>query len=193
MCYFFSQVNSGHQWYMQVVYTIGPSDGPPRYKRSVMGQIAKRAAASQNPNGTNMHPFLLNEDELAVNSNQGVESNATTIASVLVVIILIAIIIVFVIRRRQLKRRRREEVRTEPVQDNRYRAASKLSIASVKAINRQKEDDDEMEMDIKKSVNVSSLNVHKQDNLNRPQVKVKKVNLEVKFQGKNINEGGTEV
>lgn len=189
------QVNSGHQWYMQVVYTIGPTDGPARYKRSAMGAISKRAAGNKTPNGTNMHPLLLSKEDLVVQPNQGIDSNITTIASVLVAIVLVIfIIILFVGRRRRERRRRREEVKTEPVPNNRDRAASRASLASVKAAYPKLDDEEmEMEMDIQKSVKVSTLNLYKPDNLYRSQAKVKKVNLEAKYQGQNSGEGGTEV
>ncbi|XP_071508475.1 extracellular matrix organizing protein FRAS1-like [Diadema antillarum] len=188
------KVNSGHQWYMQVIYTIGPTDGAPRYKRSIMGTIDKRAAGTSNPNGTNMHPLLLSEDDLGGEgyAGQGAQSNITTIASVLVVVVLVVIVVLFVVGRRRRAQQRREVVRTEPVMANRQRAASKLSLASVKAASMAPAKE-EVEMDIQKAVRVSNLNLHKIDNVNRPQVKVKKVNLEVKYQGQNTTEGGTEV
>ena len=65
------QVDVGHQWYLQVIYTIGPVDKlHERYRRSVSLPVTsrhrnKRAVQDATPskkqkNGTNMHVLKLN-------------------------------------------------------------------------------------------------------------------------------------
>ena len=190
-----TQVNSGHQWFMQVIYTIGPSDSTiPRGRRSLMAAVPFGAHSIQSNkagrNGTNMKALLLNESQMG--QEGAVAFIASTVVGILIAIIVFAIIIIVVGKRR---RRHRDKAVSEKYHNPIGRDYSSPN----------NKDRKEVEMNLHKTVKVSSVNFHKEENDlteessssshdNRKDVKVKKVNLEVKVQNSdNTGEGGTEV
>lgn len=187
------KVNSGHQWYMQVIYTIGPSGSGSRFRRSAMSAVQKREAfggingVSQNSqhNGTNMHKLLLELNQVGGDeyAKPGDSSTTATISAVVGSFLAIVVVIVVIIFTKRKRTKRKPPVlETKPVALNTTRVSAKPVKCSV----------EEIEMDLNKSVTVRSVNIHKPNNQGQNDLKVKKVNLEVKLKDKN-SEGGTEV
>ncbi|XP_041363241.1 extracellular matrix organizing protein FRAS1-like isoform X2 [Gigantopelta aegis] len=109
------KVDSGHQWYLQVVYIIGPSDKiHERFRRSAVLHVNKRdVSLSQNElrNGTNMISLHLDYTR-----HQSEERFSLPIMHIVIpigagvaVILLIVLIVVFVKRRK-----RKKEIVTKP-------------------------------------------------------------------------------
>ncbi|XP_033644314.1 extracellular matrix protein FRAS1-like [Asterias rubens] len=183
------KVQSGHQWYMQVIYTIGPSESLPRFRRSLMASVSNPLnpnshKPSSHHNGTNIKSLSLSEDDLA----SGLKKGTTNVVIPAVIGLLGSVgflaLIIFVVARRKKRRRAEEERkrhRTKPVKSTNRNALPRQPKSHPKT--------QEVEMDLQKMVKVSTLNIYK-ENLNTPAVKVKKVNLEVKLSNA---DGGTEV
>ncbi|XP_048248290.1 extracellular matrix organizing protein FRAS1-like isoform X2 [Haliotis rufescens] len=115
------KVDSGHQWYLQVIYVIGPSDKlRKRFRRSSMLRFRRDASGASNSfdepkNGTNMR--LLHLDNAHVYSEPDspfpLVPHVAAPAAVggLLFIIVIIVIMIVVIRRR---RRRKKEPPVKP-------------------------------------------------------------------------------
>lgn len=166
---------------MQVIYTIGPSDdATSRVRRAAMSKVPFGAhsvnSRTASNNGTNMKALMLNKAQLGESETLTIVASA--ISSILFAIIILAIFIIVIGKRR---RRRREDVKVE-----KYNNSLDGDLQS------QNNKDSEVEMNLRKTVRVSALNINKPDNLNRPEVKVKQVNLKVKDHTDKPG-GGTEV
>ena len=166
---------------MQVIYTIGPSDdATSRVRRAAMSKVPFGAhsvnSRTASNNGTNMKALMLNKAQLGESETLTIVASA--ISSILFAIIILAIFIIIIGKRR---RRRREDVKVE-----KYNNSLDGDLQS------QNNKDSEVEMNLRKTVRVSALNINKPDNLNRPEVKVKQVNLKVKDHTDKPG-GGTEV
>lgn len=110
------KLNSGHQWYLQVLYVIGPANSPSRVQRSAIltgggnslledGPLAKR-------NGTNMRMLLLDEESLISRTADIV----STVVPGVALFLLILAIIAFVVVCRHLKRTQKPQ--QAPVQSS---------------------------------------------------------------------------
>ena len=167
---------------MQVIYTIGPSDdATSRVRRAAMSKVPFGAhsvnSRSASNNGTNMKALMLNKAQLG--KSETLTIIASAVSSILFAIIILAIFIIVIGKRR---RRRREDVKVEKYNNS-------LDDDDLQSQNNK---DSEVEMNLRKTVRVSALNINKPDNLNRPEVKVKQVNLKVKDHSSKPG-GGTEV
>ncbi|XP_071953706.1 extracellular matrix organizing protein FRAS1-like [Antedon mediterranea] len=179
------RVMSGHQWYMQVIYTIGPSDDAPRFRRSVMSSINKRGtngvAGTTSQDGTNMRGFSLNIDQLET-PYHSTNIIAAIFIAIAVLFIISMVIVGFLIRRK--RRRQLLDQKVETKVTNRDIAGTDKSDNKI-----------EFEMNISKNVRVSSLNLDKPDNRATAATRIKKVNLEAHLDriSQASDEGGTEV
>ncbi|XP_033117888.1 extracellular matrix protein FRAS1-like [Anneissia japonica] len=178
------RVMSGHQWYMQVIYTIGPSDDTPRFRRSLMSTINKHEAKSvagsitKGKNGTNMRGFTLNIDQLETQNKTN--NLITAIIIVIILLVIVSMIIIGFVIRRKRRQALVPQVETKPTNKD-------LTVAGLSASK------DEFEMSYTKNVKVSSFNLDKPDN-RATAAKIKKVNLETSQRlSQSSDEGGTEV
>ncbi|XP_078659996.1 extracellular matrix organizing protein FRAS1-like [Branchiostoma floridae x Branchiostoma belcheri] len=167
------KVEAGHQWYLQVIYIIGPQGMMPRFRRSVSTAIHKRDLAdnhvenSGNPdvrNGTNMRFLRLDS------AGNGPSATMATVATVTVLLlIIIAAVVLFIVCRRRQRSREGRGVKQEKTFDN-------------------------LRMDIMKRSGGKgdSCGVKPDPATPASSVKVKRVNLEVKVNNKSVAKG-TEV
>ncbi|XP_038060993.1 extracellular matrix protein FRAS1-like [Patiria miniata] len=197
------KVQSGHQWYMQVIYTIGPSDTLPRFRRSLLASVSNPLnpnshKPSSHHNGTNIKSLLLNDKDFSTDPEGNASGTVVpAVVGLLVFIALLSVIIILVAKRR---RRRREESNIKRHRKRRTaggKPAAKVTnqdaaFAKSKPKNPSPPKLQEIEMDMQKMVKVSTLDLHKTQNLNTPAVKIKKVNLQVRLTDSGV-EGGTEV
>ncbi|XP_013794564.2 extracellular matrix protein FRAS1-like [Limulus polyphemus] len=109
------KVNSGHQWYLQVMYTIGPSDGHRRVQRSATLRFPNTLTNLQaqpgilKKNGTNMKALYLNMSNFEVPADSDAEgTNFVAVFVPLVLLLLLTTIVVIVIRRRKLQNQEKQ-------------------------------------------------------------------------------------
>lgn len=121
------QVETGNQWFVQVIYTIGQAGKVThrRYQRSaLLGHRTKRSAVTdwteslQQRNGTNMHSLNLDSSFLASQS-EGRTSSASArviapaVSSVVVFILLLLLLCLLVLVYRRRKHRESSEMASE--------------------------------------------------------------------------------
>ncbi|XP_066304374.1 extracellular matrix organizing protein FRAS1-like [Branchiostoma lanceolatum] len=165
------KVEAGHQWYLQVIYIIGPQGMMPRFRRSVAMAIDKRDVSDNHvetsagdrdvKNGTNMRFLQLESDSGGLTGSAGAVAASVTI----LLLLLIIVIIVFVVFRRRRREGRKDK---------------------------QEKTFDNLRMDIMKKSGGKGEPCGKQDVTPASSVKVKRVNLEVKVNNKSVSKG-TEV
>ncbi|XP_070544831.1 extracellular matrix organizing protein FRAS1-like [Ptychodera flava] len=194
------KIDSGHQWYLQVLYVIGPADALPRYRRSAMmntaikkrnivdsnGNLIDRTIVfgdnSDKHNGTNMRSLKLNQTETdSDNMVQVVTISSATVGSI-VCMVIVAVIVIVVMRRRA---RDKKVITNEQKPSNRDVARQSENARLAKKC------EDSFERDLKKTVAVSNINIQKFDNLHSS--RVKKVNVDVNVRNNLKGDGGTEV
>ncbi|XP_077999737.1 extracellular matrix organizing protein FRAS1-like [Glandiceps talaboti] len=194
------KIDSGHQWYLQVLYVIGPADSLPRFRRSIFMNTAinKRDVVdsngnlidkdivfgdnSDNHNGTNMRVLKLNSTESEAESSQVATISAAAVGSI--VLIVVVVVIVFIIcKKRQRKEKKASNNQPKPSNRDTARMREKARIAE--------KTDNTFERDLKKTVTVSNINIKKHDNLHSG--KVKKVNVDINVRNNLKDKPGTEV
>lgn len=197
----FSQVEAGHQWYLQVIYIIGPeSIAGPRVQRSLTHRVrrSRRDVADGNrrlvlddsliydnegdqvKNGTNMKSLVLEMEEAVVAaslSQTGASLGSAFAAVMLLVLVLLGVCLVT--RRCRKLRRKREAARAAP-EEHPLNTKVELPKGTEKAVNSQYCTVRNINI-LRETGGVSSLKGRK----------VKQVNLEVKVHN-NLHDG-TEV
>lgn len=136
-------------------------------------------------NGTNMHRLLLDASALdggVAKPNENSSATATISGVIGTALAIIVVVIVVIFTKRKRTKHKPQVTETKAVPLNTMRVSAKPIKCSV----------EEIEMDLNKSVTVRSVNILKPNNQGQSEVKVKKVNLEVKLKATNT-EGGTEV
>ncbi|XP_063314780.1 extracellular matrix organizing protein FRAS1 [Pelobates fuscus] len=196
------KVETGHQWYLQVIYIIGPETmAGPRVQRSLTYQIrrSRRDLVDKNgrltlddsliydnegdqvKNGTNMKTLSLEMETAAVSASQ----TGASIGSAFAAIMLLMLILLAVCLITQKCRRRRKKMSSRDIVEE-YPLNTKVD-ASKKNINRAEKNYSKQHCTVR---NVNLLN-EKEDAYEIKSVKVKQVNLEVKVHN-NLHDG-TEV
>lgn len=190
------QVTSGFQWYVQVIYSIGPSDLRLfRRKRSALFSVdSKKRSVTENThvkydwlenntskNGTNIKVLHLNNTQVLKSEDTENSANLTPvlIPILIAVIIILTVILIFLIRH---KRKRKRHKPTPPKKRNNLELAQQNSVIfkgnqnfSVRAGS---------SLELKESV------IYKGDH-GKTAVRVKDTNIQ---KNKNISKGnGTEV
>ncbi|KAM8939375.1 extracellular matrix organizing protein FRAS1 [Pelodytes ibericus] len=196
------KVETGHQWYLQVIYIIGPETmAGPRVQRSLTYQLrrARRDLVDKNgrltlddsliydnegdqvKNGTNMKTLSLEMETAAVSASQ----TGASIGSAFAAIMLLMLILLAVCLITQKCRRRKKKM---PPKDGteEYPLNTKVD-ASRKNLNQAEKNFRKQHCNVR---NINLLN-EKQDAYEVKGVKVKQVNLEVKVHN-NLHDG-TEV
>ncbi|XP_039614478.1 extracellular matrix protein FRAS1 isoform X1 [Polypterus senegalus] len=193
------KVEAGHQWYLQVIYVIGPeSISRPRIQRSVTYEIKRSRRdlvdksgrlpldesliydneGDQVKNGTNMKTLRLDVEPAAVTSHTGSSVGGALASVTVVVFIFLASCFLF-------KKCHRKEKKKTPVHElaEMYPLNTKVE-ACIRNVDR-------LEKNLSsKHKNVNILNVN-EESCKIKGVKVKQVNLEVKIHN-NLHDG-TEV
>lgn len=86
------KINSGHQWFLQVLYVIGPSNGTVRIRRSA---ILASGGQSLLQNGTNMKMLTLDEEDLISQSTEIISTIVPGVALFLLFLVVIASIFIY--------------------------------------------------------------------------------------------------
>ncbi|KAM4706664.1 extracellular matrix organizing protein FRAS1 [Discoglossus pictus] len=196
------KVETGHQWYLQVIYIIGPETmAGPRVQRSLTYQLkrGRRDLVDRNgkltlddsliydnegdqvKNGTNMKTLSLETEAAATSSSQ----TGASIGSAFAAIMLLMLILLAVCLIAQKCRRNRKKLPPRDVAEE-YPLNTKVE-ASRKNIDRSEKNFKRQHCTVR---NINLLNDNK-DAYDLKGVKVKKVNLEVKVHN-NLHDG-TEV
>ncbi|XP_078258376.1 extracellular matrix organizing protein FRAS1 isoform X5 [Rhinoraja longicauda] len=193
------KVEAGHQWYLQVIYIIGPQSlSGPRVQRSLSYQLTrhKRDLVDHNgkltlddsliydneheqvKNGTNMKTLRLESEALAQTSHK--EASIGGAAGAVVLLLLFLTVACFVARKCKHKKKFPKEIPDE------YPLNTKVEICN-KTLNRLEKNLNGKHCSSK---NINLLN--KNDDVIRVKgVKVKQINLNIKLQ--NNLQDGTEV
>ncbi|KAK7498555.1 hypothetical protein BaRGS_00010215 [Batillaria attramentaria] len=142
------QVDSGHQWYLQVIYLIGPADMPfHRHRRAALAPTPAVPPTNVRPyadpysglkldkprNGTNMKQILLDQPSRDRSSPTFYPIFVVVPAVVFILVVFTITIIVVCIRKRRRKRKRAECVTVKQnnlVQTRRSLGVSVTSVAS---------------------------------------------------------------
>uniref|UniRef100_A0ABM5GKG1 Extracellular matrix organizing protein FRAS1 n=1 Tax=Pogona vitticeps TaxID=103695 RepID=A0ABM5GKG1_9SAUR len=200
------KVEAGHQWYLQVIYVIGPETiAGPRVPRSLLHQLTRSRRdladhkvgamlddsliydneGDQVKNGTNMKPLSLDQDE-AVTAASLSQMGASIGSALAAVMLLFLMLLVTCFVTRKCRKHRRKKMATAkdfmevyPL-NTKVEAAKKSTERVEKNVNRQ-------------YCTVKNLNVfyEKESAYKVSGAKVKQVNLEVKVHN-NLHDG-TEV
>ncbi|KAM4809143.1 extracellular matrix organizing protein FRAS1 [Rhinophrynus dorsalis] len=196
------KVETGHQWYLQVIYIIGPETiAGPRVQRSLTYQLTRTRRdlvdrngrltlddsliydneGDQVKNGTNMKTLSLEMEAAATSSSQtGASIGSAFAAIMLLMLILLAVCLIAQKCRRNKKKMPPKDMVEE------YPLNTKVE-ASRKNIDRVEKNFNRQHCTVR---NINLLNEHK-DAYDVKGVKVKQVNLEVKVHN-NLHDG-TEV
>ncbi|XP_053317651.1 extracellular matrix organizing protein FRAS1 [Spea bombifrons] len=196
------KVETGHQWYLQVIYIIGPETmAGPRVQRSLTYQLSRgrRDLVDKNgrltlddsliydnegdqvKNGTNMKTLSLEMETAAVSASQtGASIGSAFAAILLLVLVLLAVCLIMQKCRRKKKKMPPRDVAEEYPLNTKVEASRKNINLAEKNFNRQ-------HCTVR---NINLLNDN-QDVYEVKGVKVKQVNLEVKVHN-NLHDG-TEV
>lgn len=126
------QVTSGFQWYLQVIYSIGPTDLSlfHRRKRSALLSLDKNKRSvgdnsfmkydwlenSTSKNGTNIQILHLNKTQILQTVSEESESvNLTAVFIPILSVIVIAVVIVVILVRRKRRRKRYKHSHHQPL------------------------------------------------------------------------------
>lgn len=117
-------MESGHQWYLQVLYVIGTADESRRFRRSLLAVIDKSAQnnvpdsdwvkTSSSKNGTNMKYIRLNPENFGENVHWSQESHnklhiILPILAVVLVTVGVILSVIFIRRRMRAKHKPMEK------------------------------------------------------------------------------------
>lgn len=194
-------MEAGHQWYLQVIYVIGPeSRSNPRIQRSVMYQLSRSKRdlvdrsgrltldesliydneGDQIKNGTNMKSLYLEAGPSPTfNAHVGSSVGGGVAAITLLVLVLLASCFLFRRCRRLAKKKSKKK---EPKIYEEYPLNTKVEVCMDKCVEKNFGT---------KHCTVRNINVLNRNQEANSKAKVKQVNLEVKLHN-NLNDG-TEV
>ncbi|XP_076007225.1 extracellular matrix organizing protein FRAS1 [Genypterus blacodes] len=194
------KVEAGHQWYLQVIYVIGPeSRSSPRIQRSVTYQLGRSKRdlvdhsgrltldesliydneGDQMKNGTNMKSLRLEAGPSATfNAHVGSSVGGGVAAISLLVLVLLAFCFLFRRCRQSSKKKSKKTAKTY----EEYPLNTKVEVCMDKCLEKNFST---------KHCNVRNINILNRNQAPNGKAKVKQVNLEVKLHN-NLNDG-TEV
>uniref|UniRef100_A0A3Q3MY85 Fraser extracellular matrix complex subunit 1 n=1 Tax=Mastacembelus armatus TaxID=205130 RepID=A0A3Q3MY85_9TELE len=194
------KVEAGHQWYLQVIYVIGPeSRSSPRIQRSVTYQLSRPKRdlvdrsgrltldesliydneGDQVKNGTNMKSLRLEAGPSATfNAHMGSSVGGGVAAITLLVLVLLASCFLF----RRCRRSAKKKSKKSPKMYEEYPLNTKVEVCMDKCVEKNFST---------KHCTVRNINILNRNQEANGKAKVKQVNLEVKLHN-NLNDG-TEV
>lgn len=193
-CHLF-QVTSGFQWYIQVVYSIGPTDSLFRRKRSALypAAINKRSTADEtavkydwlesnrSKNGTNIISLHLNDTHVEKQVERDHKNLIPIILLVVAVILVVTVICcILVVLRKRRKKRHKQNM---PAKRNNLELAQQNSVIYKGKQMKPVSVRCSSAVELKESV------VYKADH-GKASVRVKDTNIQ---KDKNISKHGTEV
>ncbi|KAH3869870.1 hypothetical protein DPMN_033043, partial [Dreissena polymorpha] len=190
------KVTSGFQWYIQVIYSIGPADSLFRRKRyTVLSLDREKRAENMNmkydwlennssKNGTNIQILHLNNTQVKEIIAKNDKSNLlVVVVPIIVAVILIVTVVIIVVCMKRRRRRRRKQPSSTSMRNN-LELANQNSVIYKGKINKPVTVRCSSSHELKQSV------VYKADH-GKMSVRIKDTNIQ---KAKNITKGnGTEV